>query len=74
MGSAPPDTRPPTLLASCPQPQLSPAFCLHLPVSHSLLVGQVLELGVGSGRGLRWSCRTFKLAFGGSVTGAGAGA
>ncbi|XP_029772217.1 RNA-binding protein MEX3D [Suricata suricatta] len=55
-------------LPSCPQRQLPPASCLHPCVPRQLLGGQVLERGVGSGRGLRRSCRTLWMAFERSVT------
>ena len=53
-----------------PAPALS---CLHLSVPRSRLGGQVLERGVGSGRGLRWCCRTGWPWSADSVTGARGG-
>ena len=54
-----PATHPPTLLAACP-PASTFSF-QHLWASASLLVSQVLELGVGPGRGLRGGWGTLPL-------------
>lgn len=51
MGSARPSTHPPTLLAHCRPPQLSPSpTCQQLP-----------DLGEGPGWGVRWGCSSVRL-------------